>query len=62
MVAAVDRKRLLWTVALFFGCSVLFRVIDAAASGSGKGLSLAIQAAAATAIVVAAVAIAGRKH
>ena len=41
----MQRKQILWTIALFFGCSILFRAIDTAASGSPKGVSLAIQAA-----------------
>lgn len=57
----MDRKRLLWTVALFFGCSILFRAIDSAAEGSAKGVSLAIQAAAATVIIVALIVIVRRR-
>ena len=51
----MDRKLILWSLALFFGCSILFRAIDAVASGSGKGISLAIQAGVLVVIVGAIV-------
>ena len=35
-----DRKIIYWSLALFFGCSIVFAAIDSAASGSGKGVSL----------------------
>ena len=44
-MAAWTARQILWTIALFFGCSILFRAIDAVASDSGKGVSLGIQAA-----------------
>jgi hypothetical protein len=53
----VDRKIILWSLALFFGCSILFRAIDALAEGSGRGVSLAIQAGVLIVIVAAIVAI-----
>ncbi len=57
----MDRKIVYWSIGLFFGCSILFRVIDELASGSGKGVSLAIQAGALVVIVVAATVIARRR-
>jgi hypothetical protein len=51
----VDRKIILWSLVLFFGCSILFRGIDALAGGSGRGVSLAIQAAVLVVIVAAIV-------
>lgn len=57
----MDRKIILWSLALFFGCSILFRAIDSLASGSGKGLSLAIQAAVLVVIVVAIVLISRKR-
>lgn len=50
-VADVDRRIIYWSIALFFGCSVLFRAIDAVASGAGRGVSLAIQGAVLVAIL-----------
>ncbi len=50
-MAAVDKKMIMWTLVVFFGCSILFRAIDAAASGSGKGISLLIQALVMVAII-----------
>jgi len=57
----VDRKQILWTIALFFGCSILFRAIDSAASGSGKGVSLGIQAAVLAAIILTIVLVARKR-
>ncbi|MEJ7825802.1 MAG: hypothetical protein WKF48_10250 [Solirubrobacteraceae bacterium] len=57
----MNRTRMLWTVALFFGCTILFRAIDSAAEGSPRGVSLAIQACAATVIVVAIIVIVRRR-
>jgi UDP-N-acetylmuramyl pentapeptide phosphotransferase/UDP-N-acetylglucosamine-1-phosphate transferase len=58
----VDRKILLWSVTVFFGCMVLFGVIDDAASPSGKNVSLAIQAGAALVIVIVIVVVQRRRQ
>jgi uncharacterized membrane protein len=47
----VDRKIILWALVAFFGCSILFREIDALASSGGKGTSVAIQALVMVAII-----------
>ena len=39
----MDRKIILWSLVLFFGCSILFRAIDAVVADATT--SLAIQAA-----------------
>jgi UDP-N-acetylmuramyl pentapeptide phosphotransferase/UDP-N-acetylglucosamine-1-phosphate transferase len=57
----VDRKIILWAMTVFFGCMILFGVIDDAASPSGKNVSLAIQAAAAVVIVIVIVVIQQRR-
>jgi hypothetical protein len=57
----VDRKIILWSLALFFGCSILFRAIDSAVSGSGKGVSIAIQAGV-LALIVLTIVLIGRKR
>jgi len=57
----VDRKILLWSLALFFGCSILFRAIASAAEGSPRGVSIAIQAAVLVVIVGAIVLINRRR-
>lgn len=57
----MDRKIILWAITVFFGCMILFRVIDDAASPSGKNVSLAIQAAAAIVIVIVIVVIQRRR-
>jgi len=40
----VDRKIILWSLVLFFGCSILFRAIADVTDKSPKGVSVAIQA------------------
>ena len=57
----MDRKILLWSLVLFFGCSILFRAIDELAEGSGKGVSLAIQGGVLVVIVGAIFAINRRR-
>jgi hypothetical protein len=57
----VDRKIILWSLVLFFGCSILFRGIDALAGDSGSGVSLAIQAGVLVVIVAAIVLIARKR-
>lgn len=47
----MDRKLVMWTLVAFFGCSILFRAIDAVASGGGKGMSVLIQALVMVAII-----------
>jgi len=56
----VDRKIILWSLVLFFGCAILFRAIDAAAADS-KGLSVALQAGALV-LIVGAIVLIGRKR
>jgi hypothetical protein len=58
----VDRKIILWAITVFFGCMILFRVIDNAASPSGKNVSLAIQASAAVVIVIVIVVVQRRRQ
>ncbi len=58
----MDRKIILWSLALFFGCSILFRAIDSLASGEGQAVSLGIQAAVLVVIVVAIVVITRRRR
>lgn len=51
----MNRKIVLWSLALFFGSSLVFQAIDQAAADSGRGVSLGLQAAALVAIIVAVV-------
>jgi hypothetical protein len=57
----VPRKQILWTVTLFFGCSILFWAINKAAAGSGRAVSLGIQSAVLVAIVAAIVLVSRRR-
>ena len=38
-------KIVLWSIALFFGCSILFRAVADATVGSSKGVAFGVQAA-----------------
>jgi hypothetical protein len=55
----VDRKIILWSLVLFFGCSILFRAIDSAVGDAAA--SLAIQAAV-LALIVAAIVLVNRRR
>ncbi len=55
----MDRKIILWSIALFFGCSIMFRAIDSSVSNAAT--SLAIQGAVLVAIIVAIVLINRRR-
>ncbi len=57
----MDRKIILWSIALFFGCSILFRAVDDATIGSGKGVSFAVQAGVLVLIIMVIVVIARRR-
>jgi len=57
----VDRKIILWSVALFFGCSILFAAVKSATAGISTAASLGIQAAVLVVIVVAIVVISRRR-
>jgi hypothetical protein len=57
----VDRKIILWSVALFFGCSILFAAVKSATSGSSTAVSLGVQAGVLALVVVAIVLIARRR-
>jgi hypothetical protein len=56
-----QRKIILWSIALFFGCSILFRAIDSAVGDANKVTSLAIQLAVLLAIIGAIVLISRRR-
>ncbi len=42
---------MLWSLVLFFGCSIVFQAIKAVASSGGRGLVVAIQALVAVALI-----------
>jgi len=56
------RKIILWSIALFFGCSILFRGIDGVVGDGSKVTSLAIQLGALVVIVGTIMLIARRKR
>lgn len=57
----MDRKIILWSIALFFGCSILFRAAAEATVGSGRGVSFAVQAGVLVVVVAVIVVIAKRR-
>jgi hypothetical protein len=56
----LDRNIILWSLALFFGCSILFGAIKS--STTSAGLALAIQVAVALALIAAIVLVSRRKR
>ena len=56
----MDRKIILWSITLFFGCWVVFGAIDSAA-GDNKALSLGLQASV-LAIIVTAIVLIDRRR
>ena len=50
----MDRTAVLWTLTVFFGASLLFRVLNQATAGSPAGVRVAVQVGA-LAVVLAAV-------
>jgi hypothetical protein len=50
----MDRNSLLWTLTLFFGCSLLFGLLRRATEDSSTGVTVAVQVGA-LAVVIAAV-------
>ena len=51
----MDRKTILWTVVLFFGCSIVSRAISNATSDSPPGVQIGLQVLAFAVIVGAVV-------
>jgi hypothetical protein len=51
----VDRTTLLWTLALFFGASILFGSLRRATDDSSTGVTIAVQVAALSVLVGAIV-------
>jgi hypothetical protein len=58
----VDRTTALWTIALFFGASIMFAAIRNATRDEGTGLSLAAQLAAGLVLVGAIVVFVRRRR
>jgi hypothetical protein len=57
----VNGKIILWSIALFFGCSILFRAVADATVGSSKGVAIAVQAAVLVLVIAIVVGIARRR-
>ncbi len=61
MALLVDRTMLFWTLALFFGGSIVFRAIQDATKGSPLAVTLGLQAAV-LAVAIAAIVIVVRRR
>jgi hypothetical protein len=57
----VNGKIVLWGVALFFGCSILFRAVADATVGTSKGVALAVQAAVLVLVIAIVVGVVRRR-
>jgi hypothetical protein len=57
----VNGKLILWSVALFFGCSILFRAVADATVGSSKGVAIGVQAAVLVLVIAIVVGVAKRR-
>ena len=57
----MDRKIVLWSIALFFGCSILFRAVADATVGTSKGLAFAVQAGVLVVVIAIVVGVARRR-
>jgi hypothetical protein len=57
----VNGKIVLWSVALFFGCSILFRAVADATVGTSKGVAFAVQAAVLVLVIAIVVGVVRRR-
>ena len=57
----MNRKIILWSIALFFGCSILFRAVADATVGSSKGVAFGVQAAVLVLVIAIVVGVAKRR-
>ncbi len=57
----MDKKIILWSIALFFGCSILFRAVADATVGESKGVQLGVQAGVLVLVVAIIVVVARRR-
>jgi hypothetical protein len=58
----VNTNTVLWAIALFFGCSILFAGIRKLTQDQGAGVTFAVQFAALVVIIVAVVLIVRRRE
>jgi hypothetical protein len=61
VLPAVNRTIVLWSVALFFACSILFRAVADATVGSSRGVAFAVQAGVLVLVVAIVVGVARRR-
>jgi hypothetical protein len=57
----VSGKIVLWSIALFFGCSILFRAVADATVGSSKGVAFGVQAAVLVLVIAIVVGVVRRR-
>ncbi len=57
----MNRTLVMWSIALFFGCSILFRAVGDATTDLSRGAAFAIQVGVLVVVVALVVAIARRR-
>ncbi|HVL31215.1 MAG TPA: hypothetical protein VM299_03205 [Solirubrobacteraceae bacterium] len=57
----MNRTVILWSIALFFGCSLLFRAVGDATTGASRGVAFLIQVGVLV-VVIAIVVVVARKR
>ncbi len=57
----MNRTIVLWSIALFFGCSILFRAVGEATTDLSRGVAFAIQVGVLVVVVALVVGVAKRR-
>jgi hypothetical protein len=58
----VDKKIILWSIALFFGCTILFKAVHDATAGQGANVKAGAQVATLVLVLVVVVVVAKRRQ
>ena len=61
MMRAVERRMVLWTLVVFFGASIVFKLVNDATAGEDAALRIGFQVLALVAVLVAVVVVARRR-
>ena len=57
----MNGKIVLWSIVLFFGCSILFRAVADATVGTSRGVAFAVQAAVLVLVIAIVVGVVRRR-
>jgi hypothetical protein len=58
----VDKKIILWSIALFFGCTILFKAVHDATAGNSDNIRAAAQVGTLVLVLVVVVAVVKRRQ